>query len=106
VLVVLNVATQDLFAPMVTIPSEQSESPVHPANVEPLAGVAVRDTTVPVTYPSEQSVPQLIPAGPLLRDPLPLPDLEMDKLKVVVGIVAQESLDGLDVPFELNDLTR
>jgi hypothetical protein len=43
----LNVAAQDLFADIVTTPSEQSASPLQPANVEPEAGIAVRDTMVP-----------------------------------------------------------
>jgi hypothetical protein len=71
---VLNVAVHDLFAPMVTTPSEQSESPLQPLNVEPEVGVAVRETTVPEEYGSEQSLPQLIPAGVLFTAPLPVPD--------------------------------
>jgi hypothetical protein len=43
----LNVAVQDLFADIVTTPSKQSVSPLQPANVDPTAGVAVRETTVP-----------------------------------------------------------
>jgi len=43
----LNVAVQDLFAVIVTTPSKQSASPLQPANVEPDAGIAVRDTKVP-----------------------------------------------------------
>jgi hypothetical protein len=44
---VLNVAVHDLFAPIVTTPSEQSESPLQPANIEPEAAIALRETTVP-----------------------------------------------------------
>jgi hypothetical protein len=43
----LNVAVQDLFVVIVTIPSKQSASPLQPANIEPEAGIAVRDTKVP-----------------------------------------------------------
>ena len=43
----LKVAVQDLFAFMVTAPSKQSESPLQPANIDPAAGVAVSDITVP-----------------------------------------------------------
>jgi len=43
----LNVAVQDLFAVIVTTPSKQSASPLQPANVDPEAGIAVRDTKVP-----------------------------------------------------------
>jgi hypothetical protein len=41
-----NVAMQALAAFIVTTPSEQSESPLQPLNVEPEAGVGMRDTTV------------------------------------------------------------
>ncbi len=44
----LNVAVQVLLAVMVTEASEQSASPLQPAKVEPVAGVAVRVTTVPL----------------------------------------------------------
>src|SRR5262249_17619235 len=43
----LKVAVQDLLAVIVTFPSKQSASPLQPANVEPEAGMAVRDTKVP-----------------------------------------------------------
>jgi hypothetical protein len=43
----VKVAVQLLFAVIVTSPSKQSESPLQPVNVEPEAGVAVRETTVP-----------------------------------------------------------
>jgi hypothetical protein len=41
-----KVAVQALAASMVTAPSEQSASPVHPVKVEPAVGVAVRVTVV------------------------------------------------------------
>jgi hypothetical protein len=44
----LNVAVQLRAAVMVTLPSVQSASPVQPPKVEPLAGVAVKVTTVPL----------------------------------------------------------
>ncbi len=44
----LKVAVQVLLAVMVTEASEQSASPVQPAKTDPLAGVAVRVTTVPL----------------------------------------------------------
>lgn len=43
--------------------------------MEPLAAVAVRVTTVPLEYGSEQSDPQVIPGGVLVTVPLPVPDL-------------------------------
>ncbi len=44
----LKVAVQVLATFIVTEPSEQSASPLHPAKVEPVAGVAVRVTIVPL----------------------------------------------------------
>ena len=44
----VNVALQVLFAFIVTAPSTQSTSPLHPAKVEPVVGVAVRVTTAPL----------------------------------------------------------
>jgi len=102
----LNVAVQDLFTDIVTIPSEQSESPLQPANVDPAAGVAIRETMVPEEYTSEQSLPQLMPAGLLVTDPLPAPDFVKARAKVVTGMVAQDSFEGLETPLELNARTR
>jgi len=47
------------------------QAPVHPAKVQPDAGVAVSDTTVPPVKPAEQIWPQLMPAGRLTTEPLP-----------------------------------
>jgi hypothetical protein len=47
------------------------QAPVHPAKVQPDAGVAVSDTAVPPVKPAEQICPQLIPAGRLTTEPLP-----------------------------------
>jgi hypothetical protein len=82
----LNVAVHDLLAPMVTTPSTQSESPLHPANTEPAEGAAVSETTVPDKYASEQSLPQLIPAGLLVTLPLPLPSLLTTELTLTVSM--------------------
>ena len=53
-----------------------------------------------------QALPQLIPAGLLVTDPPPLPDLVKVSAKVVIGMVAQDSFEGLEAPLELNDRTR
>ena len=80
----LNVAVQDLLAPMVRTPSEQSESPLHPAKLDPEEGTAVRETIVPKEYACEQSLPQLMPAGLLLTLPLPLPPLVTAETTLIV----------------------
>jgi hypothetical protein len=38
-----------MLAVTVTLPSAQSALPDHPAKIEPLAALAVRDTVVPLT---------------------------------------------------------
>jgi hypothetical protein len=47
--------------------------PLQPANVEPLAGVAVKVTIVPLLYDAEHALPQFIPEGLLVTVPLPVP---------------------------------
>jgi len=49
-----------------------AQPPLQPVKVDPLAGLAVRVTAVPLLYGAEQAVPQLMPGGfevtvPLLR---------------------------------------
>ena len=60
-------STVHAFAPEQSLPQ--------PINREPLAGTAVNMTDVPLVYTSEQSLPQLIPAGADVTVPEPLPDL-------------------------------
>lgn len=59
----------------VHVPVPEQPPPVHPPKVEPLAGVAVSVTMVPLVTLSLQSAPQLIPAGLLVIVPVPNPDL-------------------------------
>jgi hypothetical protein len=70
----VKAAATDFAADMVT---EQEPVPVHapdqPEKVELASGVAVRVTTVPALYGSEQSEPQLIPAGDEVMVPVPVP---------------------------------
>jgi hypothetical protein len=64
-------------------------APLHPANVEPTAGVAVRITGVPAAYVAEHVAPQLIPAGLLVTVPSPVPTLFTDRatsVKVAVAV--------------------
>ena len=72
----LKVAVQVLsIVVIVTVPSAQSASPLHPAKIELELGEAVRVTLVPELYGSEQSAPQLMPAGLKVTVPEPVPDL-------------------------------
>ena len=73
----LNVAVTVVAALIATV-HVVPETVLHPlqlANVDPPAALAVRVTLVPLSYGSEQSAPQLIPAGLEVTVPLPLPVL-------------------------------
>jgi hypothetical protein len=48
--------------------------PDQPPNVEPVLGVAVSVTAVPLAKFAEHVVPQVMPVGELLTDPVPVPD--------------------------------
>src|SRR3989338_4511091 len=87
----VKVAVQFLAAFMVTEPSEQSASPLHPEKVEPALGEAVRVTLVPELYGSEQSAPQLMPAGSEVTVPEPVPDL----------VTVRGYVIGVQVPFQV-----
>lgn len=71
-MLVWNVAVQVALAFKVMLPLVQP-APLQPVNVEPLAGVAVNVTVVPLAYDAKQVLPQLIPAGLLVTVPLPVP---------------------------------
>jgi hypothetical protein len=68
----LKVAAHERAMSMVTTPLLQPV-PVQPAKVEPVAGVAVSVTSVPLLNEAEQVVPQLMPAGLLVTVPFPVP---------------------------------
>jgi len=72
-----NVAVTDWAALIVTVqvPVPVQPPPLQPLKVEPVAGVAVKVTAVPLPKAEEQVVPQEIPAGALEIVPAPVPDL-------------------------------
>lgn len=72
---VLNVAVTWVFAVRVSAQDGLllQLPPVHPAKVDPCAGVAVRVTCVPESKGALQVVPQLMPAGELVTVPDPVP---------------------------------
>jgi hypothetical protein len=87
----LKVAVTDFAALMVTeqVVPETELQPVQPPKVDPLAAAAVSVTVVPLAYGSEQSAPQLIPAGVDVTVPLPAPGLltvsvNVDRLNAAV----------------------
>ena len=71
-----NVAATEVAALSVMVQAAVPEHPppLQPENVEPVAGVAVKVTMVPVVNAVEHVAPHEIPAGALLTVPLPFPD--------------------------------
>jgi hypothetical protein len=75
------------------VPVPVQPPPLQPANVEPAAGVAVSVKEAPGATDSEQSPPQLMPAGELETEPEPVPLLLTVRvtgvrLNVAVTVVA------------------
>lgn len=54
-------------------PVPEHPPPDQPLNTDPASGVAVRTTSVPSSYVAEHVAPQLMPPGPLVTDPPPVP---------------------------------
>jgi hypothetical protein len=81
----LNVAPTTVAADTVTLQTPvPPHAPVQPVNVEPVAGVAVRVTGVPLATGSEQSVPQPIP-GPVTV-PVPVPPFTTVSVEVATPV--------------------
>jgi hypothetical protein len=72
--------------------------------VEPVAAAAVKVTGVPFVYVAEQLVPQLMPAGPLVTVPLPVPALETVSVDVVPTPVPVTRRDSVS-PSPVEKLT-
>ena len=89
----LKVAVQFFPAFIVSEPSLQSVSPVHPAKTDPEPALAVRATIAPLLKVPEQVVPQLMPAGELDTVPVPVPVFATarENVCIVTGVVAQAS---------------
>ena len=92
----LKAAVTDRAVLMVTVqvPVPEQPSPLQPVNVDPVEAEAVSVTIVLYGYDSEQSDPQLMPAGSLVTVPLPVPVLIAESiwlpgaLKVAVTFLA------------------
>jgi hypothetical protein len=65
-------------------PPVPAHAPLHPANAEPAAGVATRDTLAPALKPWRQSLGHAIPSGALVTCPLPPPRVTTSR-RIVAG---------------------
>ncbi len=65
------------------------QAPLHPAKVEPAAGVAVKVIAVPGVTDCEQVAPQLMPAGLLVTVPEPVPLFVTD---TVTGVAVNDAV--------------
>ena len=83
----------------VSVPSHPL--PLQPLKLEPAVGAADKVTDVVLVYDSEQSVPQVIPAGLLVTVPCPLPLFATDSAKGTVGVEPQASSEGAESPAVL-----
>jgi hypothetical protein len=84
----LKVAVTAAAAVIVTVQAPvPAQAPDQPAKVEPVAGVAVRVTVVPLVKLVEHVAPQLIPRGELVMVPLPVPVLVIERAKVVADVL-------------------
>ena len=81
----VKVAETDLLASIIKLQvPELVQAPLHPAKVEPVAGVAVRVTPEPKRKFELQVEPQLSPEGELETIPEPVP--------VFVTVILDESI--------------
>src|SRR5215467_14164866 len=73
------------------------QAPFQPEKVEPVAGVAVKVTAVPLVKDARQVVPQEMPAGALITVPLPVPDFVTVNAKEVVDVDVDVNVAVTDV---------
>jgi len=104
---IANVAVTAVAAATVTVhvPVPLQPPPLQPANVDPVDGVAVSVTVVPVAYGSLQSAPQLMPAGDDVTVPSPVPAFVTDSVwtsaNVAVTVVsAVTETEQVPVPVQ------
>ena len=89
----MKVAVTALLAVIITVQLPVPEHPpLQPPKVDPPAGAALSVTVVPLAYASEQSDPQLTPAGLLVIEPAPAPVLVAVRVYVGGGAGAAEKV--------------
>src|SRR5438552_11193119 len=93
VVAALSVTTQ--------VPVPEHPPPLQPLKVEPMAGLAVSVTAVPLVKLAEQVAPQVIPAGKLVTVPLPVPAGVTVRVKVWSAKVAVTVVAALRVTVQV-----
>jgi hypothetical protein len=83
-----NVAVTVLAAVMATVQVLVPEQPppLQPENIDPVAGIAVRITAVPLGYGLEQLGPHVIPPSELVTVPVPAPILRTTRPNVWAAV--------------------
>src|SRR5213596_1955879 len=99
----LKVAVTVVAAETVTtqVPVPEHPPPLQPLKVEPMAGLAVSVTAVPLVKLAEQVAPQVIPAGKLVTVPLPVPAGVTVRVKVWSAKVAVTVVAALRVTVQV-----
>jgi hypothetical protein len=102
----LNVAVTALAALMVTLQLPVPvQAPLQPAKVDPVAAVSVKVTTVPLVKLALQVLGQVMPAGLLLTEPVPVPPKVTERVSaagaVTVTVTVAEEVMLPDVPVVL-----
>src|SRR6266704_3302625 len=99
----VKVAVTVVAAVMVTThgPVPEHPPPLQPVKVEPVAGLAVSVTAVPLVKLAEQVAPQVIPAGELVTVPLPVPAGVTVRVKVWSAKVAVTVVAALRVTVQV-----
>ena len=92
----VKVAVTEVLPVTVTlqVPVPEQPPPLQPEKTEPAPAEAVSVTLVPELYDSEQSAPQLMPAGLEVTVPEPVPDLVTER----VYTTAAQTLPFQEVP--------
>jgi hypothetical protein len=90
----VNVAVTDLAAFMVSMQVPVPEqSPLHPVNTDPESAAAVNVTDSPWSNAAVQVVPQLIPDGTLVTEPVPLPAFVTVRSQTLMKLAVTDSTE-------------
>jgi hypothetical protein len=83
------------------VPVPEQPPPLQPVKAEPVAGAAVKVTTVPLAKAAEHVAPHKIPAGLLVTVPVPVPALLAVSVKVCTAKVAVTVVAAFSVTVQV-----